>query len=237
MSGLPLSVKIAWVSTSRAWIIEPPAESPSVRKMLDSSRLGVLRLAKWNLQSVSLGMRIAVCLGALARLLLDRVELLAQPLVGGDLLDSTFGDLRVLVQPDGDRVLDLLHHPVAHLGRAQLVLGLALEHRVLELDRDRAEQPVAHVVARERLAGELVDPLEQALAERALVGAAVVGVLAVDEALVGLAVGVGVGERELEPLVLVVHDRVERRLLAELLDQQIRQAALALERARRCRPA
>ena len=54
--------------------------------------------------------------------------------------------------------------------------------------------------------GELVDALEQALAEGALVGAAVVGVLAVDEAEVILAVGIGVGEGELDPVFAVVEN-------------------------------
>ena len=50
------------------------------------------------------------------------------------------------------------------------------------------------------LARELVHALEDALAKRALVGAAVIGELAVDEAEVVLAVVVRVGERELEPV-------------------------------------
>jgi hypothetical protein len=78
---------------------------------------------------------------------------------------------------------------------------------ILELDRHRADHAVADVLAGEAVLGVLVDPLEDALAEGALVGAAVVGVLAVDEAEVGLAVGVGVGEGELEAVALAVDDR------------------------------
>ena len=41
-SGLPRRLKTAWVSTFRLFVIEPVAESPSVIKMLDSSRLSPL---------------------------------------------------------------------------------------------------------------------------------------------------------------------------------------------------
>ena len=59
--------------------------------------------------------------------------------------------------------------------------------------------------------------------------AAVVRVLPVDEGEIGLAVGVAVGESELEAIVLAVGDLVERLRLAELGDEQILQPVLALE--------
>ena len=56
---------------------------------------------------------------------------------------------------------------------------------------------------------------------------AVTGVLTVDETEVVLAVVVGVGEGELDPILANVNDRVERRLLSQLLLEEIPQAILA----------
>jgi ABC-type thiamine transport system ATPase subunit len=88
------------------------------------------------------------------------------------------------------------HQVGADLGVAQLVLGLRLEDRILEADRHRAQDALAHVVAVVLALGELVDGLEHALAEGAQVRAAVVRELAVDEGVVLLAEAVGVGEGE-----------------------------------------
>jgi hypothetical protein len=58
------------------------------------------------------------------------------------------------------------------------------------------------------------------------VGATVVGVLAVDEAEVGFAIGVGVGEGELEPVELAVEGVVDRRLAAELVREEVGETVL-----------
>jgi hypothetical protein len=66
-----------------------------------------------------------------------------------DLADDQAGLLRVLLEP----LAELLVHQVldrrAHLGRHELVFGLAGEFRVGHLDRQDAGQPLARVVARE----------------------------------------------------------------------------------------
>ena len=105
-------------------------------------------------------------LGAFAGLLLDRRQLLAHLLVLFDLGDELVCFARVLVQPEHDLVLDRVDDPGPDLRRTELVLGLALEHRVLKLDRHRADQAVAHVLACETVLRVLVDPLEHALRGR-----------------------------------------------------------------------
>ena len=83
----------------------------------------------------------------------------------------------------------------ANLRVAELVLRLRFKHRVLEANRDRADHAFAHVVALELALGVFVHRLEQALAKRAQVRAAVAGVLAVDERVERLAVArIAVGE-------------------------------------------
>ena len=114
----------------------------------------------------------------------------------------------------------------------ELVLGLRLEHRVLEPDGDGADHALAHVVAFEFLVGVLVDRLEQPLAKRAEVGAAIAGVLAVDERVERLAVAaVAVGETELERLLRVMQRRVDRlaAVRLEILHHQVEQAVAGLK--------
>ena len=133
------------------------------------------------------------------------------------------------MQPQDQLVFHDWHDPRAHLGRPQLVLGLAVEYGILELHGDRADDAVPHVLAREALVRELVHALQEPLAEGALVGSAVLRVLAVDEAVVGLAVAVGVGDRKLEAVEAAVDRIVERRIVADLLFQQVGEPPFALE--------
>ncbi len=120
-------------------------------------------------------------------------------------------------------VFDLVDDPGADLGVAQLVLGLGFEDRILDLDGQGADHAVPHILADEFLAGVLVDPLEDPLAEGGEMGAALVGIGAVDKGEIGLAVTVGMGEGELQGLVLVMDGLVELAAV-DLLVQQIEQA-------------
>ena len=176
----------------------PPAESPSVRKMLVSSRRLSFRSSKWILQSVSLGMWIST-LRAISRACFLMVESSLR-MRSLDLIFSTsfFASSLVLVQPREGLLLDLLRDPAADLVVAQLVLGLALEDRVLDLDGHRADHAFPHVLRGEVVARVLVDGLQHAQAEGGLVRAAVDGELAVHEAEVVLPVVGRVGEGELQ---------------------------------------
>ena len=122
----------------------------------------------------------------------------------------------------------LVDDPAADVGIAQLVFGLRLKNRLLDLDGDDAKGPIAHIDAVEGFLVKLVDTFEHALAERALVGAAVGRVLAVDKGAVGLAVAIDVREGKFEVLALVVSGRVEDRT-AGLAFEQVEQSLFGLE--------
>ena len=120
----------------------------------------------------------------------------------------------------------------ADFGVAEFVLGLGLEDGVLEADGDGADHALADVVAFELFAAEFVDGLEQALAEGAQVGAAVGGVLAVDEGIEGLAVAaVAVGEAEFEGFLGVMERGIDRLAAVgfEVFHDQVEQAVAGLE--------
>ena len=168
-------------------------------------------------------------LGALARRLLDVVELAAQVARVLDLLDELLRGGGVAVEQLDDGLLDGRHEVGADLGVAELVLRLRLEDRVLELDRHGADEALAHVVAVElRLGRILVDGLEDAFAEGGEVRAAVVGELAVDEREVLLREAVRVGEGELERLVAEV-ERLVELLELDFVVEQVQQAVLGAE--------
>ena len=155
-----------------------------------------------------------------APLLLDLLNLAVHLFVAGDLVEQDIGDFAVLVQEIDDGVPHRRDDGSAHIGVAELVLGLRLEDRILDLDRDRAYHAVANLVGLVVLAGEFVDSLEHPLLECREMGAAVVGVLPVDETETGLAVVVTVGEREFDRFGAVGDDIVEP-LLAGLGFEQI----------------
>ena len=136
--------------------------------------------------------------------------------------------LAVFVEEIDDGFAGLVDDPAADVGVAQLVFGLRLENRLLDLDGDDAKGPVADIDAVEGFLVKLVDAFEHALAERALVGAAVGRVLAVDKGAVGLAVAVDVREGKFEVLALVVRGRIELRI-AGLAFEQVEQALFGLE--------
>ena len=69
------------------------------------------------------------------------------------LLDDPLGRLRVLLQEGAERLVDDRLHRARDLGVAELALGLPLELRLGQLDRDDRRQTLAHVLAGERLVG------------------------------------------------------------------------------------
>ena len=145
--------------------------------------------------------------------------------------DARFELLRglpIFVQEIDDGFAGLVDDPAADVGVAQLVFGLRLENRLLDLDGDDAKGPVADIDAVEGFLVKLVDAFEHALAERALVGAAIGRVLAVDKGAVGLAVAIDVREGKFEVLALVVRGRVENRT-AGLAFEEVEQALFGLE--------
>jgi len=105
-----------------------------------------------------------------------------------------------------------LEDPRLNVRIAQLVLGLALEHGALELDRDGRRDPLADVLAAILGLEELVDRFEEALAEGGEVRPAVGGVLAVHEGEVLFAVIVRMGEGELDPVADPVSNIVQRSI-------------------------
>ena len=152
--------------------------------------------------------------------------------VSWTLATMLLGDFLVALKELQEFLAHAIDQVGADFGVAELVLGLGLEDRVLEPDGHGADHALAHVIAVELLAGVFAHGLEQALAEGAEVGAAVGGVLAVDERVEGLAVAaVAVGETELEGLFRVMQRRVYRLAAVRLqvLHDQVQEAVAGLE--------
>ena len=116
----------------------------------------------------------------------------------------------------------------AHVLRAELGLGLRFKYRFLDFDADRRANGGADVDRVEVLLIELLDGFGQRLAEGAEVRPAHGGVLAVDEGVIVLAVAAGVGEGDLDVLVLEMNDRVER-IAVEFVFEQVVQALVGFE--------
>ena len=122
-------------------------------------------------------------------------------------------DVQIVVHLLLDEVAHILVDALSarsHLQRSELNLGLRLEHRLLHVDGDGSHEAVTDVrklvVLREKLLYGACD----VLLEGALMGAALRGVLSVDEGMIFLAVLVGMREGNLDVLALHVYDGIER---------------------------
>ena len=182
---LPRIGRIAWMRGSRPCRAEPPAESPSTMKTSHSSGLvdwqseslpgsppPPSRPLRERARSRALRAAIRACCAACA------------------LADDVLALGRVLLEPGAELVVHDLLREALDLGVAELGLGLALELRLAELDRDDRGQALADVVTRDPvlallhqapLVAPVVDQRGQGRAEALLVGAALVGVDGVGE--------------------------------------------------------
>ena len=191
---------------SRPCLAEPPAESPSTRKISVDSRSRLLHSASFPGRPPD---DSAVLRRTSSR---DFFAASRAPHGQGRLLDHLLGDGRVLlevgVQPLGDRLL----HRLLDLAATQVALGLAAELRLGHAHADDGGQALAPVVAAGDLAlldqlgalREAVQRAGQRRAEGGQVRAALVGVDRVDERVHVLGV---------RAVVLDGHVHLERRVL------------------------
>ena len=80
-------------------------------------------------------------------ILLDLGELFPEFLVSYNDILELLGIVHILVEIILDTLFNFVHDPAADLGVSQLVLGLALEHRLLELYGDAACYALTHILA------------------------------------------------------------------------------------------
>ena len=143
---LPRMGRMAWVVGLRAWVDEPPAESPSTMNSSASSA-DVPRA-----QSRSLSGMPAPSSADLRRVASRAWRAATRARDAGDrLVDDLAGLGRVLLQPLGQLLVGGPLDQRAHGDVAQLGLGLALELRVPQLDRHDGGQALADVLAEEVL--------------------------------------------------------------------------------------
>ena len=182
---LPRSGSTAWVLRSRPCLAEPPAESPSTMKSSASAGSRDRAVGELAGQGRVLQRRLAA----------GQVAGFAGRLAGAGGVDRLADDpprlARVLLEELAQLAVDGLFDQALDRRVAEFGLRLALELRVLELDRDHRGEALADVVAGQVLVFLLEQPLAagvgvqrpgQRRAEAGEVGAALVGVDVVGEA-------------------------------------------------------
>ena len=236
---LPRSGSTACVLRSRPCLAEPPAESPSTMKISASA-------GSRTEQSASLPGSVVFSSADLRRVRSRALRAASRAREACDGLADDVAPVRGVLlqelgQPAVDRRLDeALDRRVAELG-----LGLALELRVLDLDRDDRRQSLAHVLAAEvvvlllelaLLARVVVDRARQRRAEAREVRAALDRVDVVGEREQVLLVGGVPLQRDLDLADLGLlgeeHDLLVQRLAGALAVQvldEVDDAALVLE--------
>ena len=115
----------------------------------------------------------------------------------------------------------------SHVGAAQLGLGLTLEDRLLHPNTDRSLDSGADVGGVPLLFVELAQGLDERFAEGRQMGAALGGVLPVDEGIILLAAAHGVGEDHID-VIAFQHDGFIERLLVDFFAEKVEEAMLRL---------
>ena len=193
---LPRSGRIAWVSRSRACLAEPPALSPSTRKISvpGGAVAGAVGELAGQAQLARRGLARQLALLAPALALLGAL---------GDAVEEQPRGRRIGAEPMVEMVLDGTLDEPRRLGRGQPLLGLALELRVAHEERQQHRSAGRDVLAGRlgdaAVADELaiaLDPAQQRAAQPGLVGAAFGG-----------RDGVAIGVAEAVLLVLRPRDR------------------------------
>ena len=142
-----------------------------------------------------------------------------------------FVNVQIVVDLALHEVADILVYGLAtgfHERGAELDFCLRLKHRLFHVDGDGRHYAVANVGVLIVLVVVFLDGLGYMLLERALVGAALRGVLAIDKAVVFLTILVGMGEGNLYVLALEVDDGVQR-VCRHGVDKQVLKAVAALD--------
>ena len=180
---------------------------------------------------------LALRLGLLDFVLDDRNNVL----VDSQVVVQIFGDEVIDVRSDGRatvdlygaiRILHLLAVPVRlllfpHIGGTELGLCLTFEVRLLDLYADRSNDALAAVLGSVVLLEELLESLGDGLTESGQMGSSVTGVLAVYERRDVLAVGVAVGQDDLDVLAHKM-DRSIARGLGKIVVHKVQKAVLRL---------
>ena len=233
---LPRSGSTAWVERSRPCLAEPPAESPST--MNSSASAGFL-----TVQSASLPGRPMPPMADL-RVASRALRAAARAWAAETALRTTCAaSLRVLLEELGELGVDDGGDEALHAGVAELGLGLALELRVLQLDRDDGGQALADVLAREvlvlllelaLLARVAVERARERRAEARHVRAALVRVDVVGEREDGLLVGGVPLQRHLDGALVALALEEDDLLLDRVLvlvevGDEVLDAALVVE--------
>ena len=180
---------------------------------------------------------LALRLGLLDFVLDDRNNVL----VDSKVVVQIFGDEVIDVRSDGwpsvdlygaIRILHLLAVPVRlllfpHIGGTELGLRLTLEVRLLNLYADRSYYALTAVLRSVVLLEEILECLGDGLTESGQMGSSVTGVLAVYERRDVLAVGVAVGQDDLDVLAHKM-DRSIARGLGKIVVHKVQKAVLGL---------
>ena len=180
---------------------------------------------------------LALRLGLLDFVLDDRNNVL----VDSQVVVQIFGDEVIDVRSDGwpsvdlygaIRILHLLAVPVRlllfpHIGGTELGLRLTLEVRLLNLYADRSYYALTAVLRSVVLLEEILECLGDGLTESGQMGSSVTGVLAVYERRDVLAVGVAVGQDDLDVLAHKM-DRSIARGLGKIVVHKVQKAVLGL---------
>src|SRR6056297_49031 len=185
-------------------------------------------IAKMVLAILQIGNLEGYLFGRIPGLFLHGVQLFTQFFVTLDFLLQAFGGLFVFVQKVDYRRFYLAHNPAANFTVAQLVFGLTLKHRVLQLYRNGPGHPFPYIHAAVVLLKKLVGSLQQTLAEGAQMSSPVAGILAVYNREIGLAVGIGMGKGKLKMISLQMSDFVEG-LVSDFSVQQVKQTIFRQE--------
>ena len=167
-------------------------------------------------------------LRSFARLFFNFLNLAPNLFVTGYFIQQYIFDFQIFQQKVADFIFDSLNNRASDFGTAEFVFCLRFKERILHFYSDSSGDTVTHIRCLIVFSGYIVDRFQDTFAKRALMRAAVSGMLPIDKGIVVLTIFITVSKSKFQRLAFVV-DNIIYSVIFNFTGQQIFQSFFAVK--------